>query len=107
MSLEVIDAPKIKPGMAVADLGSGSGYFTRRFVEAVTETEMVYTVDVKPEMLAYAKRNALGPGMSIDLYSFTVLLPMGVSTGATFTSLTVSVTSSLVVITPSVTENVI
>jgi len=34
---EVIDALKVKPGMAVADLGSGSGYFTRRFVEAVTD----------------------------------------------------------------------
>jgi ubiquinone/menaquinone biosynthesis C-methylase UbiE len=39
----------------VADVGSGSGYFTRRFVEAVTESGMVYAVDVEPEMLAYVK----------------------------------------------------
>jgi arsenite methyltransferase len=52
---EVIDTLKLKPGMAVADLGSGSGYFTRRFVEAVTETGIVYAVDVEPEMLAYTK----------------------------------------------------
>lgn len=56
---EVIDALKVKPGMAVADLGSGSGYFTRRFVEAVTETGMVYAVDVEPEMLAYAKESVI------------------------------------------------
>lgn len=56
---EVIEALKVKPGMAVADLGSGSGYFTRRFVEAVTETGMVYAVDVEPEMLAYAKESVV------------------------------------------------
>ena len=56
---QVIEALKLKPGMAVADLGSGSGYFTRRFVEAVTETGMVYAVDVEPEMLAYAKENVI------------------------------------------------
>lgn len=55
--IEVIEALKLKPGMAVADLGSGSGYFTRRFVEAVTETGMVYAVDVEPEMLAYVKES--------------------------------------------------
>jgi ubiquinone/menaquinone biosynthesis C-methylase UbiE len=56
---EVIETLKVKPGMAVADLGSGSGYFTRRFVEAVTETGMVYAVDVEPEMLAYAKESVI------------------------------------------------
>jgi len=53
----VIEALRLKPGMAVADLGSGSGYFTRRFVEAVTDTGIVYAVDVEPEMLAYAKES--------------------------------------------------
>ena len=43
--------------MAVADLGSGSGYFTRRFVEAVTETGKVYAVDVEQEMLTYAEQS--------------------------------------------------
>lgn len=52
---EVIEALKLKPGMAVADIGAGSGYFTRRFVEAVTESGKVYAVDVEPEMIAYTK----------------------------------------------------
>ncbi len=38
---EVIDALKLKPGMAVADLGSGSGYFTRHFIEAVTDQKIL------------------------------------------------------------------
>ena len=56
---EVIETLRLKPGMAIADLGSGSGYFTRRFGEAVTETGIVYAVDVEPEMLAYAKESVI------------------------------------------------
>lgn len=52
---QVIEALALKPGMAVADLGSGSGYFTRRFVEAVTEPGKVYAIDIEPELLVYAK----------------------------------------------------
>lgn len=52
---QVVEALALKPGMAVADLGSGSGYFSRRFAEAVTESGKVYLVDVEPEMLSYAK----------------------------------------------------
>ena len=52
---DVVAALGLKPGMSVADIGSGSGYFTRRFVEAVTESGMVYAVDIEPEMLRYAK----------------------------------------------------
>lgn len=55
--VQVMEALGLKPGMAVADIGSGSGYFTRRFVEAVTETGKVYAVDVEPEMLEYAKQS--------------------------------------------------
>lgn len=55
--VQVIEALRLKPGMAIADLGSGSGYFTRRFVEAVTDIGMVYAVDVEPEMLAYVKES--------------------------------------------------
>jgi ubiquinone/menaquinone biosynthesis C-methylase UbiE len=54
---QVIEALALKPGMTVADLGAGSGYFTRRFVTAVTETGKVYAVDVEPEMLAYTRES--------------------------------------------------
>lgn len=56
---QVIEALRVKPGMAVGDLGSGSGYFTRRFVEAVTEAGIVYAIDVEPEMLAYVKESVI------------------------------------------------
>ena len=54
---QVLEALALKPGMAVADLGSGSGYFTRRFIEAVTDTGKVYAVDVEPEMLRYTEES--------------------------------------------------
>jgi arsenite methyltransferase len=52
---QVIEALALKPGMYVADLGAGSGYFTRRFVEAVTETGKVYVIDIEPEALKYVE----------------------------------------------------
>ena len=52
---QVIDALGLTPGMHVADLGAGSGYFTRRFVEAVGETGKVYVIDVEPEALKYVE----------------------------------------------------
>lgn len=51
----VVEALALEPGMSVADIGAGSGYFTRRFVKAVTETGRVYAVDVETEMLDYTK----------------------------------------------------
>jgi arsenite methyltransferase len=52
---QVVDALGLEPGMRVADLGAGSGYFTQRFVQAVTETGKVYVIDVEPEALKHVK----------------------------------------------------
>ena len=52
---QVIEALALKPGMYIADIGAGSGYFTRRFVEAVTETGKVYVIDIEPEALKYVE----------------------------------------------------
>jgi len=52
---EVVEALGLKPGMSIADLGAGSGYFTHRFVEAVTESGKVYVIDVEPEALKYVE----------------------------------------------------
>jgi arsenite methyltransferase len=52
---QVVEALGLQPGMAVADLGAGAGYFTRRFVDAVTQQGKVYAIDIEPEMLQYSK----------------------------------------------------
>src|SRR5947209_13628340 len=39
--------------ISIADIGAGSGYFTRKFVWAVQDKGMVYAVDIEPGMLKY------------------------------------------------------
>jgi arsenite methyltransferase len=51
---QVIAALRLRPDEVVADLGAGSGYFTRRFVPVV---KSVYAVDVDPALLAIITRS--------------------------------------------------
>jgi SAM-dependent methyltransferase len=46
----LIRAMKLRKGMAVADIGAGSGYFTFR-IAPVVAPGTVYAVDIQPEML--------------------------------------------------------
>jgi ubiquinone/menaquinone biosynthesis C-methylase UbiE len=61
---EVIQALALKPGDRVADLGSGSGYFTFRLARAVGPTGKVYAVDVDEglnrDLAGRAKRDGYG-----------------------------------------------
>ena len=49
---EVIRAMGLRDGQVVADLGAGTGYFTRRLAKAVAPSGRVYAVEIQPEMLA-------------------------------------------------------
>jgi SAM-dependent methyltransferase len=46
-----LPALKLKPGDVVADIGAGSGYYTRRLAKLVGEKGVVYAVDIQQEML--------------------------------------------------------
>ena len=48
---EALKALKIKPGDAVADIGAGTGYYTRRLSKLVGDKGTVYAVDIQQEML--------------------------------------------------------
>jgi ubiquinone/menaquinone biosynthesis C-methylase UbiE len=50
---EVLKALALRGGEVVADLGAGSGYFTRRFARAVGPSGRVYAVDVSPDMIRH------------------------------------------------------
>jgi precorrin-6B methylase 2 len=41
----------LKPGMIVADIGAGSGYYSSRIAERIGKNGLVYAVDVQPEMI--------------------------------------------------------
>jgi SAM-dependent methyltransferase len=47
----LVDMLGLRPGMAVADIGAGSGYFTRRMSPKVGPTGRIYATDIQPEML--------------------------------------------------------
>lgn len=47
----LIKALGLKPGDKVADIGCGSGYFTRRLAKEIGPEGTVYAVDIQPEML--------------------------------------------------------
>jgi len=42
---------KVRPGMVVADIGAGTGYFSRRLAEKAFPGGKVLAVDIQPEML--------------------------------------------------------
>jgi ubiquinone/menaquinone biosynthesis C-methylase UbiE len=46
-----IQSLNLKPGDSVADIGAGSGYFTRRMARLVEPKGVVYAVDIQNEML--------------------------------------------------------
>lgn len=50
---EVVGAMGLEKSDRVADIGAGSGYFTRRFARKVGESGIVYGVDIEPGMLQY------------------------------------------------------
>lgn len=53
----------LQPGAVVADVGAGSGYYSRRFAAVLGPSGRVMAVDVQPEMVALLKRAAQQPGM--------------------------------------------
>jgi ubiquinone/menaquinone biosynthesis C-methylase UbiE len=53
----VLAALELKPGMKVADIGAGSGYYSWRMAERVGAGGTVYAVDIQPEMVNMLEQN--------------------------------------------------
>src|SRR6202163_3001483 len=47
----VLSRLSLKPGMVVADIGAGSGLFTRPLAKAVAPSGKVYAVDIQQDLL--------------------------------------------------------
>jgi predicted methyltransferase len=58
----IVDATGIRPGMAVADIGAGTGLFTRLFAQRVGPAGKVYAVDISQSFIDNIMRTARQQG---------------------------------------------
>ena len=59
---EIVEACQIEEGMAVADVGTGTGLFTRMFAPLVGDDGMVYAVDIAERFVKHVEQTALDEG---------------------------------------------
>ncbi len=60
---EIVAACGLKPGMAVADVGAGTGLFTRMFARAVGPAGKVYAVDIAPRFVEHVEKSCKEAGL--------------------------------------------
>jgi len=53
---EIVAACKLKPGMAVGDIGAGTGLFTRLFAKEVGPSGKVFAVDIAPQFIEHIEK---------------------------------------------------
>jgi FkbM family methyltransferase len=60
---EILEKCRLKEGMAVADVGAGTGLFTRLFAEAVGKEGRVYAVDIAPKFIEHIEKTCKEAGL--------------------------------------------
>ncbi len=55
---KIVKSLALQPGHYVADLGTGGGYFSMRFAEAVGDRGKVYAVDINQDFLDFVRSSA-------------------------------------------------
>jgi predicted methyltransferase len=60
---EIVEACKLKPDMAVADMGAGTGLFTRLFADAIGPEGKVYAVDIAPKFIEHIEKTCKEAGL--------------------------------------------
>jgi predicted methyltransferase len=61
---EIVAASGVKPGMTVADVGAGSGLFTRLFAQQVGATGKVYAIDITRNFIENIVPRLRGEGIN-------------------------------------------
>ena len=62
----VVETLKLVPGSAVADIGAGSGLFTRTMAKVVAPG-VVYAVDINPNLLTHIEKSAKQAGLVVSM----------------------------------------
>lgn len=60
---EIVAACKLKPGLVVADIGAGTGLFTRLFASQIGPKGRVYAVDIAQEFIDHIQRTCIKQGL--------------------------------------------
>lgn len=61
---EILEALELGQGQKVVDIGTGGGYFSLRFAEAVGKDGRVFAVDTNPKFLEFIKNGAKKKGLN-------------------------------------------
>ncbi len=61
---EIVSALDLKPGMDVADIGAGTGFFTMLFADKVGPDGTVYALDIAENFISYIEKTAAELGFS-------------------------------------------
>jgi ubiquinone/menaquinone biosynthesis C-methylase UbiE len=61
---EILDALSLKPGLAVADIGAGSGLISRLIAQRVGSEGTVYAVDIAKNMVDYIAKTSKEQGLT-------------------------------------------
>lgn len=61
---KAIEALALKPGMVVADIGAGSGYYASRMAKKVGPTGRVFATDIQPGMIELLNRRISTEGLT-------------------------------------------
>jgi len=62
--LEIVKAVGLKPGTVVADIGAGTGLFTRLFAPLVAPEGKIYAVDIAESFVKHIERQAQDDGLT-------------------------------------------
>ncbi|MBP7252069.1 MAG: class I SAM-dependent methyltransferase [Alphaproteobacteria bacterium] len=63
-SAKLMQILNVQHGMIVADIGAGTGYYSRRMAEKIGLSGKVYAIDIQPEMLALIRKTAVLAGLT-------------------------------------------
>lgn len=61
---QILEALKLQAGQNIVDIGSGGGYFSLRFAEAVGKEGQVFAVDTNKDFLEFVRNTAKKKGVN-------------------------------------------